>query len=139
MPNITAHNISLVYDSISDLLQANDGFLKPGMVVQTLGYYSRGDCPPGIFYVESQLNQNDVVDGGKLFQSSYTLEDNSRLYFRRVLDETYPVSVGIYGALGDGVTDDCDAINRCIANNRNIIFEVDKTYKVSNSINIINR
>ena len=139
MPNITAHNISLVYDSISDLLQADDGFLKPGMVVQTLGYYSRGDCPPGIFYVESQLNQNDVVDGGKLFQSSYTLEDNSRLYFRRVLDETYPVSVGIYGALGDGVTDDCDAINRCIANNRNITFEVDKTYKVSNSINIINR
>ena len=66
MPNITAHNISLVYDSISDLLQADDGFLKPGMVVQTLGYYSRGDCPPGIFYVESQLNQNDGVDGGTL-------------------------------------------------------------------------
>ena len=139
MPNITTHNISLVYDSISDLLQANDGFLKPGMVVQTLGYYTRGDSPPGIFYVESQLNQTDVIDGGKIFQSSYTLSDNSRLYFKRIIDETYPVSVGIYGALGDGTTDDSDAINRCIANNRNIIFEVDKTYMVNNSIDIINR
>lgn len=139
MPNITPHNISLVYDSIIDLLQANDGVLKPDMVVQTLGYYSRGDCPPGIFYVKSQLDQRDVVDGGKLFQSSYTLDDGSRLYFKRVLDETYPISVGLYGALGDGITDDSDAINRCIANNRNITFEVDKTYMVNSSINIINR
>lgn len=139
MPNITPHNISLVFDSISDLLQANEGYLKPGMVVQTLGYHTRGDCCPGMFYVMSELGENDVVDGGKVFQSTYTLNTGGRLYFKRVLDETYPVSVSLYGAVGDGVTDDSDAINRCIANNRNIVFEVDKRYRISSSISIINR
>ena len=69
MPNITPHNISLVFDSISDLLQANEGYLKPGMVVQTLGYHTRGDCCPGMFYVMSELGENDVVDGGKVVAS----------------------------------------------------------------------
>lgn len=136
---ITNHNISLVYDSINDLINANDGIIKPGMVVQTLGYNNKGDCASGIFYVESTLGFNENVDNGTIFQSEYTVNNNERLYFKRIFDRTLPVSVSLYGAVGDGVTDDSDAINRCVANNNNIIFELGKTYKISESIKIINK
>ena len=82
MPTIVNHNISLVYDSITDLINANDGVVKPGMVVQTLGYYNKGDCSSGIFYVDTELNQNEIVDNGIIITTHNTLllEELERKY-----------------------------------------------------------
>ncbi|MDR3543197.1 MAG: hypothetical protein P4L69_19870, partial [Desulfosporosinus sp.] len=41
-----------------------------------------------------------------------------------------------YGAIGDGLTDDTSAIQACITANSNIVFGVNKTYRITATLNV---
>lgn len=121
---------SLYFNSIHELKDSPSVGLKEGDVCETLGYNSPGDGG-GAKY---QITYNPAaVEDGKLVHY-LTYSDT----LRAELLQNDTINVHQFGAVGDGRTDDTDAIQAAIDNSDSKIIEFsnNKTYVIRNPINI---
>lgn len=115
-----------VFNSVEELKASQ---LISGQYAETLGYYSRNDGGNAKYViVDGTYDENDVeyipLNNGK-FAKLLTKYDNST------------VNVKSFGAKGDGLTDDINAIQNCIlycADNNLICFIPSGTYLISHQI-----
>lgn len=122
------HSVSIVYNDIRTMLKESK--LKVGMTVEVLGYHDIDDSPSGCFFITD--DDTLVEDKGRVFALT------NGLFAVRVIDtNTSEIPVSIYGAYGDGVHDDTEAIENCINNNDSVLFGDNKYYLISRPINIL--
>lgn len=115
-----------VFNTVEELKASQ---LISGQYAETLGYYSRNDGGNAKYViVDGTYDENDVeyipLNNGK-FAKLLTKYDNST------------VNVKSFGAKGDGLTDDINAIQNCIlycADNNLICFIPSGTYLISHQI-----
>lgn len=121
---------TLYFDTIKDLKESSAIGLKEGDVCETLGYHTPGDGG-GARYVIT-YNPSAVDDGKLVHYLSYS----DTLRAEIVLGDV--ININQFGAIGDGVTDDSNAIQAAINNSdsRIIEFSNNKKYCVNESINI---
>ena len=109
------------YDTVSDMKDATN--LAAGTIARTLGFYSKND-KGGAYY--------SIVDSGTADERKTIALSNS-LY--AVLIETPETTVNQYGAYGDGVHDDYDAIQYAIENNQfGTVKFADCTYAIDSTL-----
>ena len=65
-------------------------------------------------------------------EATTTVQDRSLTMDKMVIGTFGYVTPEMFGAKGDGITDDTDAIKKCFDNGLNILFELNKTYLVHN-------
>jgi hypothetical protein len=90
-----------------------------------LAFDSYGNPTPGVLTSSGSITQGII---GSLLYPQTTLEKNAS-----VVPVNLYIAPGIperYGAVGDGVTDDTQALTNCIASNDTIVFTQDKIYGV---------
>ena len=109
--------VAWTFDTVSDMQSATN--LINGSYAQTLGYYSVDDGGKSLY----KIKNTGVADGGNVIALS------GGLYAHLIVkDEVY---VEQFGAAGDGLTDDQDAINLAMSSNAHVIkFVGGKTYMV---------
>lgn len=109
------------YDTVSDMKNATN--LAAGTIARTLGFHSKND-KGGAYY--------SIVDSGTADERKTIALSNS-LY--AVLIETPETTVNQYGAYGDGVHDDYDAIQYAIENNQfGTVKFADCTYAIDSTL-----
>ena len=121
---------SLYFNSIEELKTSTATLLKEGDIVQTLGYYEPGDGGGAIYTIT--YNPGAVEDGGLV----HYLSTSDTLRAEMVLEDS--VNVHQFGAVGDGRTDDSNAIQAAIDNAASKIIEFgnNKTYIIRRPITI---
>ena len=67
---------------------------------------------------------------------AFNVSGSGRVYFRGAIDRVYP---GWFGALGDGVTDDTNALNYCFLSYNWIESPPELTYLITSSVQYRNR
>ena len=107
-----------IYNTTVEML-ADANNLVDGLNVQTLGYYTLNDGG-GSFY--------QITDTESLTEYQEDLENG---LFATLIIENDSVSVNQFGAKGDGINDDSDAINLALSSKAyNISFKKGNTYMV---------
>lgn len=78
---------------------------------------------------------NEFADKSGKLEQLYTERLNG--FGTQLADITYFVTPEMYGAIGDGIADDTEALNRCIAENINgvIISKPNKNYYIKGTLN----
>ena len=114
----TYHNVSMM---------RQDRTLMPGMVAHTLGYYELNDGGGAVYIIRSK-KENDVDDGG-----STIVLDNGNVA-ELIVDGA--VRAEIFGAHGDGVSDDSDALQKMLDYGGNIVLNKNKKYAFSTTLKI---
>ena len=109
------------YNTVSDMKSATN--LTAGTIARTLGFHSKND-KGGAYY--------SIVGSGTADERKTIALSNS-LY--AVLIETPETTVNQYGAYGDGVHDDYDAIQYAIENNQfGTVKFADCTYAINSTL-----
>lgn len=119
--------IDHVFDTVADMKQATN--LVNGSYARTLSYANVGDGGGALYKITNTASTTE-------YQESL----GGGLYATLVVDNEIRVST--FGAVGDGVTDDTDALQKAFdyaINNKTIVFERAKTYKVDCTRNSIAR
>jgi len=142
-------NIVAKVDTIIDLLQIDTSKLETGEQFHVLGYHTRNDGGGGIFYWdadEDKANHNGgtIIDPTQTFPSDWSDTTQQETWFtangtgngcwKRVIGDY--VTPEMFGAKGDGVTDDTKTIQRAV-NMSHTLLPVElsaKTYIVSEPI-----
>ena len=121
---------SLYFDSVEELKNSTSIALKEGDVCQTLGYHKPGDGGGAIYRIT--YNPAAVEDGKLVHYLSYS--DTLRA---EIILEDF-INVHQFGAVGDGKTDDTEAIQAAIDNSDSRVIEFcnNKTYVIRNPITI---
>lgn len=114
------------YNSVADMKL--DSELKAGQVCKTLGYYSINDGG-GACYTIREKADGDVDNGGSLHELANGL-------VAELIVENGIVNVKQFGAKGDGVTDDTQAIQVAIDSSNNIFIPAG-VYNISKPLVII--
>lgn len=99
--------------------------LKPGATACTLGYYSPNDGGGGTYYIRAKA-EGDADDGGSVHELA-----NGNV--AELVVENGTVNVKQFGAKGDGVTDDIQAIQNA-TNNYDNVYIPSGRYNISKSI-----
>lgn len=110
------------FDTVDDMV--NDDDLQVGMICHTNGFHAAGDGGAAFYKITATGTANgmDVLE----------CDD---LYANLVITESY-VTPEMFGAYGDGVHDDVDAINRMFVIGDSMFSFSPKTYKISNYITL---
>jgi len=118
-------------------------------VITVLGYHTKDDDGGGIFYWDankpkSEHNGGTIIDPNKMFPTNWSDQTQLNNWFTantttdlgcwiRLLNKD--IFVEFFGAKGDGITDDTQAIQATINNSEKIYF-MEKKYRITNTINI---
>ena len=110
----------------------NDTKLKENDVVETLGYYKINDGGNATYKIR-EIKNNDKVDNYTIIPLSY----NNLI--AELIVENSMISVNQFGAHGNGIDDDTDAIQKCIdyctSHNLTCFFN-NQIYLTSSPLNI---
>lgn len=119
------------YDNIASLKSATN--LVDGSYARTLGYYSINDGGSAFYKIRTKI-VTDVTNEGSLV----SLSDNTLV---AELIPTDTINVEVFGAKGDGVSDDTTYIqNACdyISTNKLVLQFLEKHYIITDTISINN-
>lgn len=116
-----------IYFESADAL-INSG-IKAGALAYIEGYYAPGDGGANLYITTD--NYNDII-GANFY---ITLSGSNKWAIPIIL--TPFVTPEMFGAKGDGTTDDSGAINNAFSFDKNIIFAKKKTYLISANINSV--
>lgn len=126
---ITTHNhyktATITYRNVETLQQ--DRTLMPGMAAYTLGYYAADDGGGAVYIVRSKTDA-DTDNGGSII-----ILDNGNV---AELIPPEVVRAEIFGAHGDGVSDDADALQKMLDYGGNIVLNKNKKYAFSTTLKI---
>lgn len=126
---ITTHNhyktATITYRNVETLRQ--DRTLMPGMAAYTLGYYAADDGGGAVYIVRSKTDA-DTDNGGSII-----ILDNGNV---AELIPPEVVRAEIFGAHGDGVSDDSDALQKMLDYGGNIVLNKNKKYAFSTTLKI---
>ena len=112
------------YDSVASMKADNS--LKDGSVVVTLGYYSENDGGGATYLIRAKQSY-DEDDGGSIH------ELNGGQLVAELIIEEY-VTPGMFGAKGDGVHDDTEAVQQAL--NVGGVIILSKIYKIYKNLAI---
>lgn len=124
----------LSFDNVNDMLNSEN--VIDGSVCETAGYYALGDGG-GAKYLIRTITNEDVVDNIHL----YAVVDDDTLVAELIKGDK--INVKVYGAKGDGETDDTARIQAAIndlntgtlsGDKESILFFPCGTYKVTDSL-----
>ena len=123
---VFASNLPIVYNSVAEMKA--DTILWEGMNTKTLGYYTHNDGGGASYLIRAKAD-SDTVDNGSLHELANGL-------VAELIIENGTVNVKQFGAVGDGVTDDSDAIQ--LALNNNSVLMPAGNYLITKHISILN-
>ena len=130
-------SISYEFSNVAEMKAADFAALgiAEGDYVRTEGYYSAGDGGGGVYRI-----QNDVIirddgekildDGGQIIACEHQLNKKNMRAALQTQDGI--ISAAQYGAVGDGKTDDSEALEKAFSSNFSVIYlEKGKEYQVA--------
>lgn len=120
---VFAMNLPIVYKSVAEMKA--DSLLSAGMTACTVGYYAINDGGAGTYIIRAKAD-GDVDDGGSLHELASGL-------VAELVVENGTINVKQFGAKGDGVTDDIQAIQNAINDYDNVYIPSGR-YSISKSI-----
>ena len=114
------------YNSVSEV--KSDVSLKDGMTAVTLGYHKPDDGGGATYRIRAKL-ETDIDDGGSIH------ELNGGQLVAELIIEGY-VAPEMFGAVGNGVNDDTEAIQKCLdySRKRHKVAFLSGIYKTISSI-----
>lgn len=121
---LTPVNTSRGIDSIADLRLTRNTTDKE--YVEVLGYYEQGDGGGGQFYWDADSVKSD--NGGTIIKVTEVTTGR----WKRVINEI--VYLAWFGAKGDGVTIDTDAINLALASGKKVYGKRNAVYLINNQL-----
>ena len=115
-------NVTWTFDTVADMQSATN--LVDGSFAQTLGFHTINDGGGAVYKITDTgtANERDVIAVGDLFAVLHPIDN---------------VTPEMFGAYGDGTTDDSTAINACIAyahTNKLPVKMLGKDYGISSPI-----
>ena len=121
---------SLYFNNVEELKNSVSASLKEGDICETLGYYTPGDGGGAKYKIT--YNPAAVEDGKLVHYLSYS----DTLRAEIILGDF--INVHQFGAVGDGATDDTDAIQAAIDNSDSKVVEFsnNKVYVTRNPVQI---
>lgn len=122
--NVELRKKATYYDSVASMKA--DSSLKDGSVAVTLGYYSENDGG-GATYLIRAKQSGDEDDGGSIH------ELNGGQLVAELIIEEY-VTPEMFGAVGNGIHDDTEAIEKTLSSNKKIVMKSGATYKICRTI-----
>jgi|GEM_PF-2161071 len=103
--NVYANNNVLVFNNVAEMKASNK--VKAGYTLKTLGFYQSGDGGGADYVIVDDIGDDEVDDG-----SIIALQKG---LYAKLLVKNSIVDIKVFGAKGDSVTDNTEAINK--ANN----------------------
>ena len=119
-------NANFIVENVEAMKSAS---FKEGEVCITLGYRTANDGGAGLYKIVYE--PTCVEDGANIH---YLLtSDTNRAKFVTLNNSVTPEQ---FGAYGDGVHDDYDAINKCLASGYKVVFKPNATYLLRTTLNV---